>query len=91
MRTIWKFKFNSITNPIIVMPKGAKIIKVDRKKGELSVWAIVDPNAMLVDHLIRVYRTGEILPEEPGQYLNTIEFLGHVWHLFDGGERSLDD
>lgn len=90
MRTVWKFKLSSIMTPVIIMPKGARIIKVGRKKSSPTIWAIVNPDAVKVNRLIRVYETGQPLPDEPGQYLDTIEFLGHVWHLFDGGERPLE-
>lgn len=91
MRTIWKFKLHRISDPIVVMPKGAKIIKVGRKKTHPTIWAIVKPDAPLVRHLIRAFKTGDELPDEPGEYLETVEVLGHVWHLFDGGERPLHD
>lgn len=90
-RTIWKFSLHSITNPVIVMPKGAKIIKVGRKDHSPTIWAIVKPDAVKMNRLIRVYRAGDPLPDEPGTYLDTIEFIGFVWHLFDGGERPLND
>lgn len=73
------------------MPKGAQIIKIGRKHSAPTIWAVVNPNSVKVNRLVRAYRTGDALPDEPGPYLDTIEFLGHVWHLFDGGERPLND
>ena len=44
-------------------------------------------DAPIGKRLIRVYTSDEDLPDQPGQYLNTIDELGYEWHLFDGGER----
>ena len=72
------------------MPKGSKILKIFSKNGQPIIIAECRSNAPLVNRLIRIYQTGEELPDEPGLYLNTIEFIGNEWHCFDGGERPLD-
>lgn len=90
MRTIKKFTFSSVTNPIVIMPKGSKILKIANKRSSPCIYAECRDDAPRVKRLFRIYETGSELPDEPGQYLNTIMFLGHEWHLFDGGERPLE-
>lgn len=81
------FPLKSIMDPVVLMPKSAKILKVGRKKKEPIVWVMYREDAPIVKRLIRVYTSDEDLPDQPGQYLNTIDELGYEWHLFDGGER----
>lgn len=88
MRTIKFYTISTMMNPIILMPKGAKILKLAHKKTNPTICAIVDTNKPVVKRLIRTFKTDEELIEEPGEYLGTIETLGYVFHCFDGGERS---
>lgn len=74
-------------DPIVPMPKGAKILKLAHKKSSPMIWAMVDTDKPIVNRLIRVFDTNEQLPEEPGEYLGTVETLGCIFHCFDGGER----
>lgn len=90
MRYIKLHQINSMMDPIIVMHKGAKILKLAHKKTKPIIWAEVDDDKPLVKRLIRTYQTGQELPDEPGKYLGTVETLGYIWHCFDGGERPLD-
>lgn len=90
VKTIWKFKLPSMMNPIVIMPKKSKIIKVSRDSGGIFIWAIVNPDAQKVERLIRIFKTGQPLSEEHGQYIDSIKEFDHTWHLFDGGERPFD-
>jgi hypothetical protein len=87
MRTIRKFKLERITQPIVPMPRGAKILQIVSQSNQPVLWAICRADAPIVKRLIRIYVNGAELPDEPGEYLNTIIFLGEEWHCFDGGER----
>lgn len=87
MRTIRKFKLDRLSEPIVMMPKGAKILKIEVERNTPAIWAICRDDVPLAKRLIRIFRSGEALPDEPGVYLNTIVSLGEDWHCFDGGER----
>lgn len=91
MRTIKKYDIKSMMDPIVIMPKGAKILELAHKKSMPILWAQVDTDKPLVKRLIRSFSTEKELPEEPGEYLGTIETLGYIWHCFDGGERPLEE
>jgi hypothetical protein len=88
MRVIRKYHIESMMDPIVLMPRGAKILKLANKKLKPIIWAMVDTEKPIVKRLIRTFNTEEELPEEPGQYLGTVELLGYVFHCFDGGERA---
>ena len=87
MRTIKKFKLERITDPVLLMPKGAKILRISNHSDQPVLWAICRDDVPMVKRLIRIFSSGDALPDEPGQYLNTISFLGEELHCFDGGER----
>jgi hypothetical protein len=74
-------------NPLIAMPKGAKILKLAHKKSNPFIWAEVDTSKPIVKRLVRTFETDQELPDEPGLYLGTVEVLGMIFHCFDGGER----
>jgi hypothetical protein len=87
MRTIKQYPISSLMDPIVEMPRGAKILKLAHKKSFPLVWAEVNTERPLVKRLIRTFETNEELIDEPGQYLGTVEVLGKTFHCFDGGER----
>jgi hypothetical protein len=87
MRMIKKFQLDRMTSPIVMMPRGAKILRIVEERNRPIIWAICRNDAPAVKRLIRIFRSEEELPDEPGEYLNTITTLGCEWHCFDGGER----
>ncbi len=87
MRVIKQYGIHSMMDPVVFMPKGAKILKLAHKKSQPIIWAAVDTEKPFVKRLIRTFKTDEELPDEPGQYLGTVETLGMIFHCFDGGER----
>ncbi len=87
MRTIKKFKLERITDPVVLMPKGSQILKISSDTRHRPIlWAICRDDVPIVKRLVRIFWSGDALPDEPGQYLNTISFLGDELHCFDGGE-----
>lgn len=66
------------------LPVGAQILAAGKQGDDICVWALVDPGNTLVD-TFAAFHTGEIMPPEPGKYINTF-LLGDrqddVLHLF---------
>lgn len=77
-----------MSDPVVPMPRGAKILKLAHKKSNPIIWAMVDTDKPIVQRLIRTFNTDQELPDEPGIYLGTVEMLGMIFHCFDGGERG---
>ena len=87
MLTIWKF---SVPNPSqdifhIAMPENAKILSYQYQDGSWVVWALVDPNAGMVQrkfvHIGTGWKFENLL--EKCQYIGTTQVDGFVWHLFE--------
>ncbi len=87
MRTIKAFRLDRLTDPVVMMPRGARILRISTDGNRPTIWAICRGDVPAVKRLIRIFQSGEELPDEPGEYLNTIITLGTEWHCFDGGER----
>jgi hypothetical protein len=83
MKTIWKWKLGPETT--IDMPHGAKLLAVQDQNGEPHLWALVDPSAKTYPRTFRVYGTGHNMPDEPGQYVGTVQMQGGamVVHVFE--------
>jgi hypothetical protein len=83
MKTIWKWTLKPETT--IDMPHGAKLLAVQDQHGEPHLWALVDPNAKTCPRTFRVYWTGLYLPDEPGQYVGTVQMRegAQVFHVFE--------
>lgn len=71
---------------VIEMPKGAKILKIDKHANDICLWAIVDISA---DHQVEKRRfvpflTGWKIPDyENLEYINTMFDNGFALHWFE--------
>jgi hypothetical protein len=119
--TIWKFGLAAVDEQTVEMPKNAKILTVQQQCAPgressaatsifvdgwaLSLWALVDPTAPLVNRRVYCCGTGGPIPDviaarvqlldENGRYIATVQMktltMPLVWHFFDGGEEPLPD
>lgn len=91
-QTIWKYPFRIIDKVALLMPQGAKLLYAapcnEPGKGDLCVWALVQPQAKRLERRLHVFGTGQEIPttQQLGNYLGTVELGVFVWHLFDAGE-----
>lgn len=71
----------------IDIPRGAKILSVgsDLQK-RLCLWAVVNDGARPAPRNIRLFLTGESLPDNPGAFVGTTTWGGLILHAFDQGE-----
>jgi hypothetical protein len=86
-KTIWKFQFDVSRRVSLMMPAGAKLLHVQKQNGVPCVWAIVDPDAAVVERWLVVRGTGHPVAEDI-PYIGTILSGAFVWHVFDKGEVS---
>lgn len=82
---IWKYEIEIADSQTLQMPAGAKILDAQIQQGRLNLWALVDTNMPTCPRLIAIYGTGYAMPEDPGQYIATIQSNAGllVWHVFD--------
>lgn len=84
MRTIWKFPITDETR--LVMPVGARPLKLAIQAGVPCLWALVDPTAPLEERHVRVYGTGHFIEDDDfiGDAIYAGSFLDglFVFHVF---------
>jgi hypothetical protein len=88
-KTIWKFNLKPIDVNKIQMPKGAEIVSVQFQDKNICLWALVNPLAEEEIRNFGLIGTGDIINQENGQYITTLQFekafgvFNQVWHLFE--------
>lgn len=84
-KTIWKFPILVHDEQDIVMPQGADILWVDNQQGQPCIWAQVDPDAPRAPKRIRIFGTGDPMPDELGDYVGTFMMKDGalVFHLYE--------
>lgn len=86
---IFKYPLELTDSQIIDMPKGAEILCVQNQRGNLCLWAEVNPEAAMTKRKIELHGTGnEIGLGDPGFYIGTAQWGdAFVWHIYDKGEQ----
>ena len=76
----------------IKMPNDSEILKVEMQKGELCLWAIVNPeDKQETKQTIKIFGTGHPIPNKGSKYcrsyLGTVFVENLVWHVFKQEEE----
>ena len=85
MKTIWKFDVPIQDDFSILMPDGAKILKLDLQFGEPKIWALVDPDNEKKERFFIGRGTGHPMNETNICYVGTVVMTEgrFVFHLFE--------
>jgi len=81
MKTIYKYELRS-QDASMKLPKGAEILTVQIQDGRPMIWALVDPENVLVDRFISIVGTGWQV-EDNTKYICTFMEGYFVWHVFE--------
>jgi hypothetical protein len=89
---IYKYPLDLTERQSIRMPSGATILSLQVQHGQICLWAVVDPDAPLMDCVFLIVGTGHPLPDEVervyaesftrhpqgggGQYIGTVQMAG---------------
>lgn len=86
MISIYKYNLASIQEQGIMLPEGAKILKVDAQRNLPKLWALVDTSKPRKTLFVRIICTGEEItkPLDDWQYIGTCQlndgdFVHHVF------------
>lgn len=83
---IFKYNLEVGEHQQVEMPDGAVLLDMQSQRGQLVLWASVDPDASPVTRDLSVIGTGWDLPGGVQAYIATAQTGSLVWHLFDGGQ-----
>jgi hypothetical protein len=86
VKTIWKFPLSITDQQQISMPEGAEILSVQVQRGQVCLWALVNPNLAKKPRTIEIFGTGHEVDDSPRTYIGTVQVhpMGSdlVWHVF---------
>jgi hypothetical protein len=88
VRAIWKYAVPAIDRFTIDMPEGGEVLTVQVQRGDVNLWARVDPKATKVQREFFVVGTGHERDDIHGdctRYVGTFQLQGGalVFHLFE--------
>lgn len=82
MKTIFKYPLELGPDNVVNLPKGARLLKVDKQHGAMTLWALVDISAPTVTRRYAIIGTGMDLEKIAPLVLS--ETVVHVATVFDG-------
>lgn len=87
------YKYTALLTDLVLihLPAGAEILHIDHQgredNGEVSIWALVDPDLPLCDRFVRIAGTGHPIVGDGGvlKYINTFTMMDRsLWfHAFE--------
>lgn len=80
--TIVSFTLVQLHVQFVSIPFGAKFLSVSVKNGQLTAYALVDPQLPKVQRKVLVVSTGNQIPSEKWEFVGTALEKGNVWHVF---------
>jgi len=91
MRKIYKYPLEITDTQIVMLPLGT-ILSVMEQNNKIVLYALVDPNAKPVDHIIDMYGTGHEVPDfddglpfpQERRFIGAVPMTtGLVFHIFE--------
>lgn len=86
MITIYKYDLALIKEQGLMLPEGAKILKVDAQRNTPKLWALVDTSKPRKSLFVRIICTGEEIDKllDGWEYLDTYQLNdgGIIHHVF---------
>lgn len=83
---VYRYELELIDQPVVPMPKGARVLSVSHERDRLECWVLVDPNVAEVElREFRVVGTGNPAPDDLGEFIGTVMVFGGqlVFHVFE--------
>ena len=87
MQTVWKYILPIQDDVEVTLPKNAKILCVKEQKGDLCLWALVDPDEKETEPInLRIAGTGHPIIEDNLVYIDTVlmyddNFVIHIFKI----------
>jgi hypothetical protein len=84
--SVWKFPIDPFDTVSVPMPQGAEVLTAAMQGEVLCIWALVNPDARLINHKFAIAGTGHTRHDlEFATYIATVQMLGGamVFHVFD--------
>ena len=90
--TVQKFPFHLSTKIEILMVVGADILRVAMEDDRPTLWALMDLRRKRVKRYLRAYCDEQSLDSYSElSYVGSIHASGSLWHIFDAGDREVEE
>ena len=85
MKKVYKYTLDWFDYKRLMLPVGAQILHFDVQHGEPQIWALVEPEATMIERTFRLAGTGHAITEQSLNHIgSTLMMNGKlVWHLFE--------
>lgn len=82
---IWKWDLEVTDWQAVLAPKDAKFLSIQMQGDSPKLWALCDEKADKESRYIAIYGTGNPIPEDPGEFINTFQMHGGegAFHAFE--------
>lgn len=90
-RMIYKYTLIETEEQALVLPREARLLSVDIQRGQICLWALVDPETRMMERWsVRILGTGHEIKGVEEEYISASVFVGTVlmhggalvWHVF---------
>ncbi len=83
-KAIYKYPLRFVDTQSIKLRRGARVLSVQMQGEGMCLWAMVDPDASLMDTCVWIAGTGNPLGENFAlmEYAGTVQQGRFVWHVF---------
>lgn len=84
-KQIWKYNLTFNDHQFVTMPKGARILTVQKQGTDICIWAEVDiPNEVEQRGIVCIGTGSPFEVPANGKYIGTVQDTPHlVWHFYD--------
>lgn len=85
IKAIWKYYLWLNSFQDITMPRGSKILDIQKQGDQWKMWVMVHPEEQNVTRRFLVIGTGRHFSDENLTYIDTVQELDGdlVWHIFE--------
>jgi hypothetical protein len=85
MKKVYKYPVRIENRQNIAMPVEAEVLAVAAQRGEIQIWALVEPDKTSECRSFGVFGTAHVLPVAPMKYIGTVQLENGdlVFHVFE--------
>lgn len=86
MMKIFKYALEITDEQHVELPHDSQLLSVQDQNGQLTLWALINPNLNMVFRLVTIIGTGHPITKPRavlGTFIGTVQmYNGLVWHVF---------
>lgn len=82
---VWKYTLDPHDKQDLLLPKQAILLSVQIQEGNITLWALVNPDMEKESRTFFIYGTDEDINRhnEVVKYVATVQTPPYVWHIFE--------